>query len=172
MPSGHITRLFLYFWNFHSLMKKAGFSLFAMVAAGFSLLLISCAPEACFEETNAYLKATFYSNSTKEKKTPDSLTVTGVGKTDKIYDREPRVQPALLPLDASNDTSEFIIRINGITDTIQFIYSSYPHLISKECGYTFYHKLDTFHSAKDIFYIYRSSNNITTANEENIRIFF
>lgn len=153
-------------------MKKAGFWLIVLVAAGFSFVMISCAPEACFEETNAYLKATFYSNSSKEKETPDSLTVTGLGKTDKIYDREPRVQPALLPLDPSADTSVFIIRINGITDTIQFIYSSWPHLVSKECGYTFYHKLDTFQSAKDIFYIYRSSNNITTANEENIRIFF
>lgn len=153
-------------------MKKAGFRLFVLVAAVFSFVLISCTPEACFEETNAYLKATFYNNSSKEKETPDSLTVTGLGRTDKIYDREPRVQPALLPLDSSNDTSVFIVRINDITDTIQFIYSSYPHLISKECGYTFFHTLDTFHSAKDTFYIYRSSNNITTANEENIRIFF
>ena len=37
----------------------------------------------------------------------------------------------------------FVIKINGVTDTIEFQYSSYPHLISKECGYTFYHHLDT-----------------------------
>jgi len=153
-------------------MIKAGFCLFALVTAVFLFVMESCTPEACFEETNAYLKATFYSNSTKEKETPDSITVTGLGRNDRIYDREPRVQPALLPLDSSNDTSVFIVRINGIADTIQFIYSSWPHLVSKECGYTFFHKLDTFRSSNDIFYIYRSSNNITTANEENIRIFF
>jgi len=153
-------------------MKKPGIFIVALYAAVFSALLISCAPEACFEETNAYLKATFYNNTSKEKETPDSLTVTGLGRTDKIYDREARVQPALLPLDASSDICSFIIKINNITDTIQFIYSSYPHLISKECGYIFYHKLDTFHSKKDAFYIYKSSENITTANEENIRIFF
>jgi len=153
-------------------MKKAGSCLLVLVAVVFFSVLKSCAPEACFEETNAYLKATFYSNSSKEKETPDSLTVTGLGITDKIYDREQGVQPALFPLDSSNDTSVFIVRINDITDTIQFIYSSYPHLISKECGYTFFHTLDTFHTTKDIFYIYRNSNNITTANEENIRIFF
>jgi len=153
-------------------MKKPDFWFAALLIASFMAVLISCAPEACFEETNAYLKATFYNNTSKEKDTPDSLTITGLDRTDKIYDRESNVQPALLPLDASNDTCTFIIKINDVTDTIQFIYSSYPHLISKECGYTFHHKLDTFHSIKDAFYIYKSSNNITTANEENIRIFY
>lgn len=33
----------------------------------------SCNPEACFEETNAFLKATFYSNETKEKRLPTAL---------------------------------------------------------------------------------------------------
>lgn len=133
---------------------------------------ISCTPEACFEETNAYLKATFYSDETKEKKTPDSLTVTGPGITKKLYDKQSGVQPCLLPLDASAGTCTFIIKINDVTDTISFRYTSYPHLISKECGFTFFHRLDTFFCKNDSFYIYRNSDNITTANEENIRIFY
>lgn len=135
-------------------------------------LMISCTPEACFEETNAYLKATFYNNTSKITDTPDSLTLIGLNKTSRIYNKEPGVQPALFPLDASSDTCTFVIKINNVTDTIQFIYSSYPHLISKECGYTFFHKLDTFFLSRNAFYVYKSSNNITTANEENIRIFY
>ena len=137
-----------------------------------SVILLSCSPEACFDETNAYLKATFYSNDTKEKKTPDSLSVTGIGIPEKLYDRNSGVQPGLFPLDASEVTCSFEIQINDVTDTITFHYSSYPHLISKECGYTFYHRLDTFFCKNESFYIYRSSDNITTANEENIRIFY
>jgi hypothetical protein len=118
------------------------------------------------------MKATFYSNTSKEKETPDSLTLTGLGKTDKIYDKESGVQPALFPLDPSSGSCTFIIKINNVTDTIHVLYSSYPHLISKECGYTFYHRLDTAYPSGNFFYIYKSSNNITTANEENIRIFY
>ncbi len=137
-----------------------------------SFILMSCTPEACFEETNAYLKATFYSNDTKEKKTPDSLTVTGIGITENLYNRKSGIQPGLFPLNASGETCSFMIKINDVTDTVSFHYSSYPHLISKECGYTFFHKLDTFFCKNESFYIYRSSDNITTANEENIRIFY
>jgi hypothetical protein len=144
----------------------------AMLIVLGSTVMISCTPEACFEETNAYLKATFYSNTSKVTDTPDSLTLIGLNKTVRIYNKESGVQPALFPLDASSDTCTFIIKINNVTDTIQFIYSSYPHLISKECGYTFYHKLDTFYLSRNAFYVYKSSNNITTANEENIRIFY
>lgn len=153
-------------------MKKPGHFFSALLIAVYSAVISSCTPGACFEETNAYLKATFYSNISKEKKTPESLTLFGLNKTDTIYDKKSGVQPALFPLDASSGSCTFIIMINNVTDTLQIFYSSYPHLISKECGYTFYHRLDTAYTTGNAFYIYKSSNNITTANEENIRIFY
>jgi hypothetical protein len=153
-------------------MTKLHSFLAVLLIAGISELMISCAPEACFEETNAYLKASFYSNSTKKQLAPDSLTIFGLGQTTKIYNKDEEVQPALLPLNASAGSCSFVVRINNVTDTIEFVYSSYPHLISKECGYSFYHRLDTFLCAQNAFYIYKNSNNITTANEENIRIFY
>jgi hypothetical protein len=139
-----------------------------------SIVIKSCASDACFEDTNSFLKATFYDNTTKRQTSPDSLTLFGANhESARIYNKASNVQPALFPLDPASDRSTFVIRINGITDTIQFLYSSYPHLISKECGYTFYQKLDTFFFSRNIIdYIYRSSNNITTLNEENIRIFY
>jgi hypothetical protein len=146
----------------------------ALLICGFIKLVISCTPEACFEETNSYLKASFYSDSTKKQLTPDSVTIAGLDQpANKIYDKAAGVQPALFPLDASSGSCIFKIIINGVADTIEFRYNSFPHLISKECGYTFYHNLDTFfYSRNTIDYIYRSSNSITTANEENIRIFY
>jgi hypothetical protein len=134
----------------------------------------SCSPDACFEETNSFLKASLYLDQTKKLKAPDSLTLYGMNTSGgKIYDRASKIQPALFPLNPSSDTSTFVIRINGVADTIMFVYRSYPHLISKECGYTFFHDLDTlFYSKNIIDYIYRGSNRITTKNEENIRIFY
>jgi hypothetical protein len=156
------------------MMKRLHSLLPALLITGFMAFAISCSPEACFEETNSFLKASFYNDSTKKQLAPDSVTLTGLNQpANKIYDRAAGVQPALFPLDASAGSCTFEIRINGVTDTIQFSYTSFPHLVSKECGYTFYHNLDTFSYSKNaIDYIYRSSNSITTANEENIRIFY
>jgi hypothetical protein len=157
-------------------MKTLKSLLTVTIIMGCYAIMISCAPEACFEETNAYLKASFYSisNSTVKMLAPDSLTVTGLDQTTRIYNKASKVQPALLPLNAGTGSCSFIIKINGISDTVQFSYSSRPHLISKECGYTYFHSsLDlpayTQNNIDTILIINRS---ITTANEENIRIFY
>lgn len=145
----------------------------AIIFLLFLPFVIRCTPEACFEETDALLNATFYDNLTKERKAPDSLTVYGSGMDTKLYSRERNVQPARLPLNASDESCTFIIRINGINDTIKFNYTSYPHLVSKECGYTFFYKLGSIvYTTNVIDYIYTGKTDITTVNEENIRIFY
>ncbi|HOW09890.1 MAG TPA: DUF6452 family protein [Bacteroidales bacterium] len=155
-------------------MKKAFRLIIASFVSAMIVIISSCSPDACFEETNAYLKASFCLDLTKKIKAPDSLTLYGLNAGgSRIYDKAAKIQPALLPLNPSSDTSSFAIRINGVTDTIIFVYTTYPHLISKECGYTFFHYLDTILYSRNIIdYIYRSNNSITTKNEENIRIFY
>jgi len=141
----------------------------------FMLLINSCAPEACLEETNSLLKASLYNNATKKKESPDSLTLYGINQAaNKIYNKTSGVQPAFFPLDQSSDNCSFIIRINGVTDTITFRYTGNPYLISRECGYTInFNILDTpFYTKNAIDYIYIAKRKITTINEENIRIFY
>lgn len=143
----------------------------------FSLLLllaVSCTPESCFEETNAYVKGTFYSTATGKAATPDSITMYGVDMSKvKLYNKATGVQPAYIPLNAGSGSSSFVIKINGIRDTVTFSYSSSPHLLSMECGYTFYHTLDTvFHTKNQIEDIIIKNENVTTLKEENIRIFY
>jgi len=139
---------------------------------------ISCTSLSCQDETEAYLKISFAIKNPDGKdklQAPDSITVYGLDmQTSKIYDKSAAVQPALIPLNNSAEFSEFIIRINGVTDTLKFIYSTFPHLVSKECGYTFYHTLDTTrtftgNAIKDLKVW---NGNITTKNEENIRIYY
>jgi hypothetical protein len=147
-----------------------------VILTGMILFLLSCTTGSCFEETESYLKASFYIKTTLT--TPDSLTLYGLNNDSIIYNKKAGVQPALIPLNASTDSCSFVIKINGLTDTIKFRYTSYPHLISKECGLTFYHYLDTglnnhnsrtYHAIRKIFV---SNQTITNLNVENIRIFY
>ncbi len=156
------------------MMKQKKLIFFASLLAGVILCLTSCTPGSCFEETNAYLKAYFYSFETRKALPPDSLTVYGLNMSSKkIYDKTLKKQPAYLPLNALSPNCSFIIRINGKTDTLSFTYTSYPHLISKECGYTFYHTIDTpVYSTNIINTIEVRKNTVTTLHDENIRIFY
>ena len=166
---------FCNFEAFKRVMRKIIPGILIIILSGLFLFLLSCAPNECYEETESFVKASFYDTLTKNLQAPDSLTMYGLNMdTNKLYNQISNVQPALIPLNAARDTCIFIIRINGITDTLEFIYSSYPHLISKECGYTYYHTLlDTPVFTKHaIINIYMSNINITTVNEENIRIFY
>ncbi len=125
-------------------MKKLYSAVLSLIITGAPVLIFSCTPQACFEETNSYVKASLYDDVTKKQKAADSLTVYGLGRdTAKIHDKARGIQPVLFPLDSSTGSCTFIVRINGINDTITFTYSSYPHFISKECGYTFFHNIDT-----------------------------
>lgn len=142
-----------------------------IILPGIILFLLSCTAGSCFEETESYLKVSFYSNTNLKLLAPDSLTVYGLNNDSLIYNKKASVQPALIPLNASTDTCSFIIKINGVTDTIEFRYNSYAHLISKECGVTFYHHLDTALYTKHAIIVLTTPNKtITNLNVENIRI--
>ena len=140
------------------------------------LFLNSCTPQSCFEQTEAFVNATLYLNSTGKLLAPDSLTIYGANmEMSKLYNNSKSITTAVLPLNASASHCTYVIKINGITDTVEFRYTSYPYLISKECGYTFYHNLisDSLTYSKNIIdSIYIRNNNISTFNEENIRIFY
>jgi hypothetical protein len=155
-------------------MKQRILFFIASLLAGVIFLQLSCTPGSCFEETNAYVRVYFYSSATGNALPPDSLTAYGLNKSsEKIYDKAAKKQPALLPLDASSPTCSFIIKINGTADTVTFTYSSYPHLVSKECGYTFYHSIDTPVYSKNIIKtIDVVKSTVTLLHDENIHIFY
>lgn len=139
------------------------------------LILHSCTTGSCLEKTESFVKASFYNYKTQKLQAPDSVTLYGLNMAgNKLYDKTRGVQPALIPLNPDTVSSTFVIKINGRTDTLEFRYFSYPHLVSKECGLTYYHTLDTdrLFTKHAIINIYIGNRNITTINEENIRIFY
>jgi hypothetical protein len=135
----------------------------------------ACDQEACFEETNAFVKASMYKYSTMKILAPDSLSLNGLTKPGvNIYDEAKYVTSTLMPLDPSAESCSYAIRINGVTDTITFIYISFPHLLSKACGYTYYHTLNPSidFSTNEIDSLGFTNNSITTLDAENIRIYY
>jgi len=137
-------------------------------------LCVNCTPESCLEETVSTLNATFYKTGSTQVSVADSITIFGIGKeTNKIYDKTPKVSFIKLPLDASSGTCGFVMKINTVTDTLRITYSSYPHLISKECGLVFFFTLKSYQvSGTTVDTIIFRNSNIATFNEENIRIFY
>jgi hypothetical protein len=135
--------------------------------------LYSCSAGSCFDETEARVKATFYSKETGKALEPDSVTLHGVNLDSMIYNKSLKLKSVEFPLYAADTVCKFVLRINGINDTLRFRYSSYTSLISKECGYTYFFTLDTVTNSVNIIKsISITKKTITTFNEENMRIFF
>jgi hypothetical protein len=150
--------------------KLPGLIIFLLIGK----LFTSCTPESCIGETNSFVHVSFYKSATNKLTPPDSVTVFGIGReSEKLYSRAVNLSRIDLPLDPSSDNCGYIIEINKITDTLRFIYSGYPHLISKECGITFYYILDSLRATSNaVDTILIRNKNITTFNEENIRIIY
>jgi hypothetical protein len=139
------------------------------------VLHFSCTPESCMEETQAYVKLTFREDGTGILKPPEILTVYGIGKEDKlIYDKAVRASSVMLPLDPNTESCGFVFIMDNVKDTVFLNYSSFPHFINKECGYTYFHNLNnqpqfTQNIIKDLSILNRS---VLIPNEENIKIFY
>jgi predicted nucleic-acid-binding Zn-ribbon protein len=144
------------------------------IAAGLTIFINSCSLKSCFDVTESQVNAGFYSKLTGKALSPDSLTLYGMNMdTSKIYNKVLAPKTAQFPLFASDTSVKFIIRINGIDDTIELRYNGYLHLISKECGYTYYYNLDTvMHSVNIIDSLSLINKTITTSSEENMRIYY
>jgi hypothetical protein len=156
------------------MMKKTILFFLPLFLAIALLLKTSCTPESCFEETNAYLKASFYLESTGKLQAPDSLTLFGSEMdTLKIYNKASGISRAQVPLNSSAESCSLVFIINDTADTVTFFYNSYPHLISKECGYTFYHNIEQTIFTKNIIdNVKILKSTVTTFNEENILIYY
>jgi hypothetical protein len=155
-------------------MRRSLQAFVVIIISGSCLFLNSCLEVTCIDETEAYVKANFYSYSTGKPLVPDSLTLYGIDMENVlIYDSVKITPPALIPLRDSTNHAAFVIRINGVNDTIEFIYSSYTHLVTKECGYSTYHNIDTTYFTKHaIDSISTKNKSITTDNVENISIYY
>ena len=148
----------------------SGYALFLSA----TFILFSCTPQSCQEETEVLIGSSFYMSGTGRSTAPDSVTVYGAGKDGSFICRNATgKQVIFLPPDASSGYCSFVIGINGIYDTLTFSYSTYPHLLSKECGYTYFYTISGCSFTENaIDTVIIRNNRVTNRNEENIRIFY
>ncbi len=134
----------------------------------------SCTPESCYQETVSQVKAGFYKTGTGENISADSITIHGLEMAaSPLVKNTKNLKGVAFPLDPSGESCSLVFIINGINDTVTFHYTSFPHLISKECGYTIYNTLHSYTSTRHLIdTILIRNRNIRMPYEENIRIFF
>ena len=153
--------------------RKTACHSIAIILITLSVVQFSCTPESCLEETLSNVNAVFYRTGTGNAEAPDSVTLYGIGNEQtRIYDAKANLSVAVIPLDASVSNCSFYIKVNDIEDTLLFTYSSYPHLVSKECGFTLYHSVGSVTNRTEAIDVLLINGSITTSNEENIRIFY
>ncbi|TLX76868.1 hypothetical protein E9993_04045 [Labilibacter sediminis] len=86
----------------------------------------------------------FYSSSysTDRDTTVSDVVIYSTGIDSITYDTA-TVSKTFLPLSMHNDTSEYIIEINKLKDTVSFVHTKELNFVSGECGFIFTFELDT-----------------------------
>ena len=149
------------------------FTLYLIIVTTF-LLLNSCIPQSCTEKTVSLAGATFYRTGTGKIEAPDTVFLYCLKDDSQVfYEKVIKKNVIYLPLDASTEKCDLILKINQTTDTLTFDYSTFPFLISKECGYILCFSITDCKSTKNIIdTIVVVNNRVTNKNEENLRIFY
>jgi hypothetical protein len=115
---------------------------FAIAGTILGLLTTSCSnQELCLSNQNSVQVGLYsaYSPSKDKDTTLKNVTIYGLGRTDTLYN-DATLTEAFLPLSYSDkepDTTSFVLSINNVLDTLQFIHTKQLDFVSGECGYVF-----------------------------------
>lgn len=140
------------------------------------LLLFSCQQqEVCEEATDSSLRIGFYStddNNNEISLSVDSLSVYGIGRSDSlIYNNQRNVSRIELPLDATHEACGFVLVFEEHTDTLMLNYTHDLNLVSVECGFVLFYKLNE--ASHTLHHILRTEvifDEVTNSLDEHIKI--
>ncbi len=151
---------------------KSGFRITVLVFL--TLLLPACSEQACYDDTDPLVNVILLESGTGAAKNSVSLKITGLtGVSPVELVTATSVARFSLPLNPAEETSVIVIVLNGIADTATISYTNFVHMVSPECGYTFYsvvQGLNTTHNIIDSLII--ENKNITVDGERNMRLFY
>lgn len=154
----------------HSL-KQITVTLLALILV---MSAYSCSDKACYEEMDPLMYTSLLESGTGASKKADSVRVIAASSSGHVnLVRQSSVTFFTMPLDPANDQSVFYVIINGVTDTAVLTYTRQPHLVSAECGYTFFSELTgltTTHNIIDTLII--ESKSVNLDGEKNLRLFY
>ncbi|GAF03412.1 DUF6452 family protein [Saccharicrinis fermentans] len=115
------------------------------------LLLFMFLTYACGDDSSDFclsnqqsVQVGFYSSyqSSDTDSSVSNVLIYSTGVDSILYD-EATVSDVYLPLSMENDSSQFIIEINDLKDTISFVHQKELNFVSGECGFIFSFYLDT-----------------------------
>lgn len=139
-----------------------------------TLLLSACSEQACYDDKDPVVNVSLFTSGTGASQKSVSLKITGLTGSSPIeLFTATSVSNFSVPLNPAEETSVMVITLNGVADTATVNYSSFVHLVSPECGYTFFNILEglnTTHNIIDSLII--ENKNITVDGERNLRLFY
>lgn len=111
-----------------------------------AIIIFSCedgSSDFCISNQQS-VQTGFYSASslTDKDTTVEDVVVYSLGIDSITYDTV-SVNKLFLPLSMHNDTSQYIIEMNNLKDTISFVHQKELDFVSGECGFIFSFYLDT-----------------------------
>ena len=146
------------------------------IAAIIFFLGESCSGDnACKQSRDVYLVVSFRTTIPKieHDTTLSDLTIYGLTRSDSLLYDSASVSKILLPLNPSSDTTGFVFACRDAVDTFMVVYARQPHLLSYECGFVMYYRLNQaflLGNLADSLRILQSD--VTTDNGTNIYLYF
>ena len=135
--------------------------------------MISCSSGGCDLQTDANLKITLFDTDAEVQQLTDSITVFGSGLPDSLIYDMASTDNLLIQLDPSLNSCSFIIIIGTTADTLNIVYDSQYHFISKPCGYTYYYSIKSVSFTRNIIStVLIIDREINIYDKENLRTFY
>lgn len=159
-------------------------SLLYITAVALTALTLStgCSSTGCTENQNSVPLAGFYSISTGDAVSIDSLAIGGVGAPNDslLVGPSERASQVYLPLRSTETSTTFVIKYMqkalaqyGLEDRITFYYEASPWFASEECGAMYhYHITRVSHTSQLLDSVGISDSLVTNIERETIGLYF
>lgn len=153
-----------------------------LTATAVSTILSACNTSGCTDNLNSIPLAGFYSTSTLEPITLDSIGIGGVDAPNDSMLVTPgtQVSQVYLPLRSTSASTSFYFAYRGegidrpeFNDTLTMVYSSWPYFNSEECGASYRYTISRLdHTAHLIDSVALTDREVTNIDHEIIKIYF
>ncbi len=138
---------------------KHSFTLIVTIAIAVGCALYSCNTNGCTDNRSSIPLAEFYSSSTLNGITLDSLEIYGIDATDTIplLSAGSEASQVYLPMRSTTSTTSWVLayrwhnlNIAGIKDTLSFDYDAEPWFATDECGAMYRYRINSVNYTTNI----------------------
>lgn len=137
-------------------------------------LTVSCSDNTCTDNATSLPLVRFYYSGSSSQQYISGLTVRGIGAPgDSILVDSGNINEVTLPLMISTHKTQWEIKGNGFTDTLEVNYDVIPFFESAECGAMYNFKITevscTSSGIDSVVIVQKTVNNVS---RETLRLYF